>query len=125
MKRTILGAVLLACATMTLGLSGCGSDTGGGNKPQGGTSNGTASKGGNKDSAEMQEVKVNLAKLSDEDRASAEKQKICPVSGKLLGSMDAPEKVDVDGQPVWICCGGCESELLKDPDTYLAKLKQE
>src|SRR5262245_55084267 len=33
-----------------------------------------------------------LAKLSPEDRKSAEAQKICPVSQKPLGSMDTPVK---------------------------------
>ena len=50
------------------------------------------------------------------------KQHFCPVSGEMLGSMGVPEKVDVNGQPVWICCDGCKDKLLADPDKYLAKL---
>ena len=63
-----------------------------------------------------------LASLSEEDRASALQQKICPVSDEPLGSMGAPKKVDVNGQAVWICCDGCRDKLLAEPDTYLAKL---
>lgn len=70
------------------------------------------------------EVTANLAKLSNEDRALAEKQKVCPVSGEELGSMGAPIKVDVKGQPVFICCEGCKEDLLAKPDEYLAKLKK-
>jgi hypothetical protein len=36
--------------------------------------------------------------------------------------MGAPEKVDVNGQQVWICCDGCKDKLLAAPDKYLAKI---
>ncbi len=64
-----------------------------------------------------------LAELSPEDRALAEKQKICPVSGEPLGSMGKPYKVTVEGQDVLLCCQGCEEEIKKDPQKYLAKIK--
>jgi len=67
-------------------------------------------------------VTAALAELSPEDRALAEKQRICPVTGELLGSMGAPMKVEVKGQTVFICCEGCKEELLAKPDEYLAKL---
>ncbi len=63
-----------------------------------------------------------LAKLSAEDRALAEKQRICPVSGGLLGSMGTPYKVTVKGRTVFLCCDGCEPDIKKDPDKFLAKL---
>jgi Cu(I)/Ag(I) efflux system membrane fusion protein len=69
------------------------------------------------------DVAANLAKLSAEDRAAAEKQRVCPVSDEPLGSMGVPIKVDVSGKSVWICCDGCREDLLADPDKYLAKLK--
>ena len=37
-------------------------------------------------------IAVNLAKLSDEDRLLAEKQKICLVGGEALGSMDEVDR---------------------------------
>ena len=65
-----------------------------------------------------------LAKLSPEDRAAAEKQRVCPVSGAALGSMGTPLKVRVKDQDVFLCCAGCEDTLLANPDKYLAKLKR-
>jgi hypothetical protein len=63
-----------------------------------------------------------LAGLSAEDRALAEKQKICPVSGQPLGSMGVPVKVTVKDRDVLLCCEGCRGSIVDDPDTYLAKL---
>jgi YHS domain-containing protein len=65
-----------------------------------------------------------LAALSAEDRAAAEKQGVCPVSGEKLGSMGTPYKVTVKGRTVFLCCDGCEEDLKKDPDKYLAKLNK-
>lgn len=72
--------------------------------------------------SDMEKMTEHLATFSPEDRESAMKQHFCPVSGAMLGTMGAPEKVDVNGQPVWICCDGCKDKLLADPDKYLAKL---
>ena len=70
------------------------------------------------------QIAASFAKLSVEDRAIAEKQQICPVSGEDLGTMGAPIKVDVNGTPVFICCEGCKEDLLAKPDEYLAKIKK-
>jgi hypothetical protein len=70
------------------------------------------------------EIAAVLATLSAEDRALVEKQQKCPVSGELLGLMGAPVKLDVQGQPVFICCENCREKLLADPDKYLAKLNK-
>src|SRR5947199_8564285 len=66
-------------------------------------------------------VKAALDQLSPEDRALAEQQKVCPVTGQPLGSMDVPIKVMVNGQPVFLCCEGCEKKALADPDATLKK----
>ncbi len=58
-------------------------------------------------------ISANLAKLSPEDRALAEKQKTCPVSDEPLGSMGVPIKTQVDGKDVFVCCKGCLDELKK------------
>ena len=63
-----------------------------------------------------------LKDLSAEDQAAVRRQKTCPVGGGLLGSMGPPIKVDVKGQDVYICCAGCEQELLARADEYLAKI---
>jgi YHS domain-containing protein len=65
-----------------------------------------------------------LAELSAEDRALAEKQQICPVSGQKLGAMGKPYKVILNGRTVFLCCESCEADLKKDPDKYLAKLSK-
>jgi len=77
---------------------------------------------GARDEAKSEKIVAALAKLSDEDRTLAEKQEICPVTKQPLGSMGTPPKVDVNGEPVFICCKGCEKRLLDDPDKYLANL---
>lgn len=71
---------------------------------------------------EAAEVEKALAQLSPEDRAIAEKQKVCLVAGGPLGGMGKPIKVNVKGRDVFICCKGCEKDLLENPDKYLAKL---
>ncbi len=72
----------------------------------------------------MAKMMPGLNELSPEDYKSAMAQHICPVTGKMLGTMGAPEKVDVNGESVWICCDGCKDKLLADPEKYLAKSKQ-
>src|SRR6185312_13254253 len=42
------------------------------------------------------------------DRALAEQQKLCPVTGKPLGSMGPPFKFTLRGRSVFVCCDGCE-----------------
>lgn len=74
---------------------------------------------------DMEKMKAELAKLSPEDAAAAEKQHICPVSGEMLGTMGVPMKIDVNGEQIWICCDGCKDKLLANPDEYLAKIKKE
>jgi hypothetical protein len=73
---------------------------------------------------DMEKMTEQLASFSAEDREAVIQQHFCPVGGGMLGSMGAPEKVDVDGQAVWICCDGCKDKLLADPETYLAKLQK-
>ncbi len=68
------------------------------------------------------DVSEELAKLPPEDRALAQKQKVCPVSDAPLGSMGVPFKVAVNGRTVFLCCGGCQEQLNKNVDKYLAKL---
>ena len=77
---------------------------------------------GTKDQTDMEKMRAELAKLTPEDAASAEKQHMCPVTGKMLGTMGPPQKVAVNGRSVWICCSGCRDKLVADPDKYLAKL---
>ncbi len=65
-----------------------------------------------------------LAKLSDADRKIAEQQRFCAVLGESrLGSMGAPVKVMIEGQPVFVCCEGCREDALSDPKATLSKVE--
>lgn len=46
------------------------------------------------------------------------RQKICPVSGKPLGSMGDPVAVDVNGQQLYVCCAGCLNAVKANPAKY-------
>ena len=70
-------------------------------------------------------IQAGLASLSTADRPLAEAQKYCPVlSDSRLGSMGAPVKLTVAGETVFICCEGCKSKALADPEATLRKIKQ-
>ena len=64
------------------------------------------------------------AQLPADDKALAEAQKVCPVTGEPLGSMGVPVKVTLKGQAVFLCCKGCVGKAEKDPDAVLKKVKQ-
>lgn len=61
--------------------------------------------------------------LSEADLALVQKQKICPVTEAPLGSMGTPVATMVQGRKVFLCCRGCESGLLANPEKFLARLK--
>lgn len=65
-----------------------------------------------------------MAELAPDDRQLAEAQGFCVVSDEPLGSMGAPIKLMVDGQPVFVCCKGCEKKALADPAKTLAKIEE-
>ncbi len=60
--------------------------------------------------------------LAEADRPGALRQKLCPVTGKPLGSMGVPPRITVRGRAVFLCCKGCSGAVEADPETYLAKL---
>ena len=63
-----------------------------------------------------------LKLLDEADRKLAEQQKVCPVSGSLLGSMEKPHKMTVKGRVIFLCCKDCEDAVNKDPDGTLKKV---
>ena len=73
-------------------------------------------------SPKQEKIASALAKLSPEDRAAAEKQKLCVVMKKSeLGSMGVPIKLIRDGKPLFLCCAGCvDSALEKWPSAKVA-----
>ena len=124
LHKSVLCAVILGVAAM---LTGCGGSTDKQDQrkpdaaPTAGQEGDKAHADANAD--EKADATPGLAELSVEDRALAEKQKVCPVSGERLGAMGKPVKISVKGQTVFLCCAGCEAPIKKDPDKYLAKLK--
>ena len=127
-KLTIAAALLLPVALI---LIGCSKSTTQSASPQKTEQADQAHADASRDHADSApksskdlEITAALAKLTPEDRVLATKQKVCPVSGELLGTMDAPVKIDVKGQPVFICCEGCKDKLLASPDEYLAKINK-
>lgn len=75
------------------------------------------------------EITAALAQLSAEDRQLAIAQKFCAVAtSSALGSMGTPIKLEINGESVLLCCEGCRTRALRQPEVTLAsvaKLKQE
>ena len=93
MRHTI-PFTLFMTAAFAMSLPGCSSPS---TEP---TSSTKSANHGEDGQSDMEKMKAELAKLSPEDRKTAEKQHICPVSGEMLGAMGAPQKVEVKGQTV-------------------------
>ena len=47
----------------------------------------------------------------------------CAYDGMKLGSMGDPYVFVYQGQEIKLCCAGCKSQFLADPDTYMKKIK--
>ena len=68
------------------------------------------------------EVRAVRAKLAPDERALVEAQEWCVVqTDERLGSMGAPIRLDIKGQPVFVCCKSCQRKAELDPDATLAK----
>jgi outer membrane murein-binding lipoprotein Lpp len=75
--------------------------------------------------ATVDDVAAERSKLSPEDRALVEAQEWCAVNNdERLGSMGPPLKLDIKGQPVFVCCKGCKKKAEADPDKTLAKVEE-
>jgi hypothetical protein len=120
--KFFLGSLAFVVAAI---LGGCGgpTDKQPDGKPAASAASNESEKGAAAEAAQPDD-RPGLAELSTADRALAEKQKLCPVTGEALGSMGKPVKITVKGQTVFLCCAGCEGKIRKDPDTYLAKMKK-
>ena len=71
----------------------------------------------------LDEEIAEIKKIEPEaDQKLAMEQKLCPVSGDHLGSMEKPIKVTLKGQTVFLCCGGCKKDAEAKPAETLAKL---
>lgn len=72
----------------------------------------------------LDKVGVQRGKLSTDDRKLVEAQEWCVISNERLGTMGPPIKLDIKGQPVFICCAGCKDKAERDPDQTLATLEE-
>ncbi len=115
-----LSEFLILPAVLTAALSGCG----GGANPAKETAKDPAAKDAvaAKNADKPADDLPGLKELDETDRKLAEKQKVCPISGALLGSMDKPYKMTVKGRVIFLCCKDCEDDVNKDPDGTLKKL---
>jgi uncharacterized protein (TIGR02231 family) len=75
--------------------------------------------------ADQVKIRAMMEKLSPEDRRLAETQVFCAIDqDSPLGSMGPIHKVMVKGQPVFLCCKGCEAEAKAHPDETLLQFQQ-
>jgi len=111
------GRLLAAlAATAALGLAGCSGEKAGGTR-----ATARASPAEPPDA----EVQAERDKLSPEDRGLVDAQEWCAVTtDSRLGSMGPPLKLSVQGQPVFVCCKGCQKKALADPDKTLAAVAE-
>lgn len=130
MRRVVVAAGLPLAIALFVGVSGCTPRNRTSSGPSGPATEAHSNDGHEQlhdgaNQTKMDAMKAELAKLSPDEAASAERQHVCPVSGEMLGTMGPPLKVDVNGRTVWICCDGCKNKLLANPSEYLAKLTPE
>ena len=128
MSRFVLCLSFLSIAAFALSLAGCGapSDSPPSSEPASSGLEAAQDHGDHAGHAHTEEgpYASTLAELSEADRALAEKQQVCPVTGEPLGSMGKPYKVTVKGREVLLCCQGCETAIQGNPDEYLGKLPE-
>ncbi len=75
--------------------------------------------------ADQVKMRAMLDKLPPEDRKLAEAQVYCAIDqDSPLGTMGPILKVNVKGQPVFLCCKGCEAEAKAHPDETLLQFQQ-
>ena len=70
------------------------------------------------------EVAAERNKLSPEDRKLVDAQEWCVIESGRLGEMGTPIKLMVKGEPVFICCKGCQKQAEANPEKTLAKVKE-
>ncbi len=79
----------------------------------------------NPSKSEPDKVAQERDKLSPEDQKLVEAQEWCVVSTEeRLGSMGSPIKLNIEGEPVFICCKGCKRKAEDNPAKTLETLRQ-
>ncbi len=74
--------------------------------------------GNGKADVSFREVSIVPADEDQQLAAAIARQKLCPVSGKLLGSMSPSVRVELKGQDLFVCCAGCVNEVKANPLKY-------
>lgn len=75
--------------------------------------------------ADQVKIRTAMEKLAPEDRKLAEAQLFCAIDqDSPLGTMGPILKVNVKGQPVFVCCKGCEAEAKAHPDETLLQFQR-
>ncbi len=75
--------------------------------------------------AEAARVNAAMAKLTPDDRKLAQAQVFCAIEEESrLGSQGPILKVMCKGQPVFVCCRGCEADAKANPDATLARCQR-
>ena len=75
--------------------------------------------------ADTEQVRPGVFKVSDVDKPFIAAQKKCPVMDEPLDAMGGPYKVNADGKAIYICCPGCAKKIAAEPQKYLAVLKSQ
>ena len=66
-----------------------------------------------------------LSKLPPADRELAEKQRTCPVlKNSRLGAMGVPVKLALSGETVFLCCSGCRSKAMAEPEAMAERVRE-
>jgi multidrug efflux pump subunit AcrA (membrane-fusion protein) len=61
--------------------------------------------------------------VSEADQRLIKAQRLCPITGRPLGSMGTPVKVMIQGQAIFLCCDGCRQKALDHPSQTLKKVE--
>jgi hypothetical protein len=57
--------------------------------------------------------------MEELDRDGAMRQRVCPVSGDVLGNKGPIVKVYIGEYPLYLCCAGCIAAVRQSPDRFL------
>jgi uncharacterized protein (TIGR02231 family) len=75
--------------------------------------------------ADQVKIRAAMEKLSPDDRRLAEAQIYCAIDHEsALGTMGPIIKVMAKGQPMFVCCRGCEAEVKRHPDDAILQLQK-
>ena len=73
----------------------------------------------------LAQIRENLNVFPPEARKLAVAQRLCPVTGKAIGSMPKPVRFDLkNGRWVFLCCASCDTAALADPELMPKKVEE-